>query len=157
MRTVTRSTDSLGGPANRLIDMRCRRPIPDPIIIDHAWKQTNGLGCVVVSHGPMPWGGELIDPLWTAKTEAGTPQSVNFPAVTGSRWIFVEATFEDVTVKFTDSADYPLHDLTIGAEVFRFPLTLWSIKTASGSSTGYPIFHTKQIPMIPGWAPPRAS
>lgn len=144
----------------RFIDLRSTRRTPYPSEIDHAWRQTVGNARVIVSHGPVPWGGQLVDDKWLTKTVSGTPQSVSFPTVTESRWLFVEANLNasTVSVKFMTSTAFPTHDLTGSKLIFRFPLSLWTMKTAYGSTTASKTFDTPPgLIAIPGWAPPRAS
>jgi hypothetical protein len=126
---------------------------------ESAWQQTPTPTGLAISHGPLLWGDSLVDENWASNTiYGGTPEAVAFPAVTGNRWVYIQADLNASTVAgaFTSDANLPIHDVSGDNLIFRFPLSLWTI-TTSGTTTGKKIFTIPRLPEIPGWAPPRAT
>jgi len=172
MRTVVRSTDSMGGQGSRLIDLRSRRRSPLPDECETAWQQIAGATAAKVSHGPLFWGNLYVERNWASKTKmwpGGVPESVTYPAITGYAWLYVTFdlanadTDDSVSCAFLENSDTPITDDSPGF-ILRRLLSLWKITTTTvgevTTTVGYKVF-TMPSPfpgnLVAVQAPPKAA
>jgi hypothetical protein len=126
-----------------MIDMRARS-LPSPYAVeDKAWDSQIAGSTVYVSHGPICWGGALVDSAWATKTRmGGGADDIALPAVTGNRWLYVKADLGagTVTAEFMADDSFPLDD--VPGFVLRRPISLWKIATAGDPAvtTGFRLF-----------------